>query len=73
MNRQRTYATLDAPTLVDADGLRHIIPGKNQAALCGATGEQERPRQWRARDLCQRCVQKYMRGVLDIKLQDFGL
>lgn len=73
MNRQRTFATLDTPTLVDSDGLRHIIPGKDQPAYCGATGTQEAPRQHQAKNLCQRCVQRYMRTVLDIKLTDFGI
>jgi len=73
MKRQVTYSTLYVPTLVDADDLRHIIPGKDSAAYCGATGEQHFPHEHRAASLCQRCVQKYMRQVLDVKLGEFGI
>lgn len=73
MKRQFTHSTLYVPTLVDADGLRHIIPSKNNAAYCGAIGQQHFPHDHKAASLCQRCVQKYMRQALDIKLDEFGL
>ena len=73
MNRRQTYSTLYVPTLVDKAGARHIIPSKDSAAYCGATGSQQFPRDNKAANLCQRCVQKYMRVVLDIRLGDLGL
>lgn len=73
MNRRRTYHTLYVPTLLDTAGTRHIIPGKDMAAYCGAEGSQQSPHDHKASDLCQRCVQKYMRAILDIRLGDLGL
>lgn len=73
MNRKLSRATLFVPTLLDADGSRHIIPAKDKPALCGATGAQAFPHDHRARDLCQRCVQKHARDVLDIRLGELGL
>lgn len=73
MQRRRTYSTLYVPTLIDADGLRHIIPSKNSAAYCGAIGQQFFPKDHKANELCQRCVQKYMRQVLDIRMEDYGI
>jgi hypothetical protein len=62
------------PTLLAKDGTRHVIPSKDKAAYCGATdGSQHFPHDYRAADLCQRCVQKYMRAVLDIRLGELGL
>lgn len=62
------------PTLVSPNGTRHIIPGKDSAAYCGATGDQERPRDWRTTDLCQRCLQKFVKAVvLEERLTKFGL
>lgn len=73
MNRRKTYATLMVPTLVDAEGLRHIIPSKDQPAYCGAEGAQEAPREHRSASLCQRCVQKYIKQVFSDQLTEFGL
>lgn len=73
MNRRVSRATLFVPTLVDSDGLRHIIPGKDMPAYCKATGEQMFPKEHRASTLCQRCVQKYMKKMFGDKLGDFGL
>jgi hypothetical protein len=73
MNRRQTYSTLYVPTLVDKAGLRHIIPSKDSAAYCGATGAQHFPHDHKAADLCRRCVQRYMREVLNIRLGDLGL
>ncbi len=73
MNRKRTYTTLYVPTLLDKEGARHIIPAKDKPSYCGATGAQHFPHDHKAADLCQRCVQKYMRVVLDIRLGDLGL
>lgn len=64
--------TIYAPTLLDSDGHRHIIPRKDAPALCGATGDQDAPRDHRIDTLCLRCRQKYMREVLGPRLQGFG-
>jgi hypothetical protein len=64
---------LYVPTLLDKTGARHIIPGKDSAAYCGATGSQHFPHDHKASELCPRCVQKYMRLILDIRLGDLGL
>lgn len=61
------------PTLVDSGGHRHIIPARDQPALCGAVGLQYGPLDWRIDTLCLRCRQKYMRGVLGERLKGFGL
>lgn len=53
-----------ALTLVDSDGLRHIIPEWDAPAYCGAMGAQEPPASHRHDRLCVRCLQRYMRGVL---------
>lgn len=68
-----TYTVLYVPTLLDKVGTRHIIPSKDRAAYCGASGSQHFPHDHKAADLCQRCVQKYMRVVLDIRPGDLGL
>jgi hypothetical protein len=68
-----TYSILFTPTLIDADGARHIIPGKDMPAYCGATGTQSPPAEHRKQHLCQRCVQKYLRAVFDIRAEEFGL
>lgn len=73
MKRRQSHSILYVPTLVDDNDLRHIIPSKDKAAYCGATGQQHFPKDHKASDLCQRCVQKYMRDVLDVRLGEFGL
>jgi len=75
MNRRFTHARLYVPTLLAADGTRHIIPARDGAPLCGAplVGTQHEPSNWLRGALCQRCVQKHMRDVLNIRLEDFGL
>lgn len=73
MNRTRTYHTLYVPTLLSKDGTRHIIPSKDKPARCGATGEQYAPHDWRAAQLCQRCVQKEVRLLLEGRLDAAGL
>ena len=62
------------PTLVDAQGHRHIIPSKGAFALCGVEiGAQEAPHDHRIDTLCLRCRQKYMRGIVDERMTRFGL
>jgi hypothetical protein len=66
MNRQNTHATLFVLTRLDADGLRHIISGRNLPTLCktearGAQSLWSGPRA----QLCPRCAQKYMRAVVE--------
>ncbi len=74
MTRKPTATILFVPTLLAKDGTRHIIPRKDASAYCGAAdGAQHFPHDWKASDLCQRCLQKYMRIVLDIRLGDLGL
>ena len=65
--------TIYAPTLVDLDGRRHIIPSKDKPALCGATGEQDAPREHRGDTLCLRCRQKYARQIVGERMTRFGL
>lgn len=73
MKKRNMTRTIYTPTLVDADAHRHIIPSKDKPALCGATGEQDAPREHRVDTLCLRCRQKYMRDVLGARLAEFGL
>jgi len=73
MKKRNMTRAIYVPTLLDTVGARHIIPSKDQAAYYGATGDQHFPHDHKASDLCQRCVQKYMRVVLDIRLGDLGL
>ena len=65
MNERRfnPYSRLYVPTLIDEEQCRHIIPHKDAPAYCGATGTQDAPRDWPRRNLCPRCVQKYIRGI----------
>ncbi len=72
MTRQ-TQSTLYVPTLLDRSGTRHIIPMKDSAAYCGARGSQFFPHEYRAADLCQRCLQQYMRVVVDARMEGKGL
>lgn len=74
MSKPRVSSTVYyVPTLVDDAGLRHIIPGKDSAAYCGATGAQHFPHDHKATELCQRCVQKYVKVIFGDKLKEFGL
>lgn len=63
------------PTLLDRAGARHIIPMKDSAAYCGAAdGSQQFPHDWKAGDLCPRCLQQYVkRVVLEGRLKEKGL
>jgi hypothetical protein len=73
LKKRNTTPAIYTPTLVDSDAHRHIIPSRDKPALCGATGEQDAPRDHRVDTLCLRCRQKYMRGILGTRLQEFGL
>lgn len=73
MKKRNMTRAIYAPTLVDSDGHRHIIPARDQPALCGAVGEQDAPRNHRVDTLCLRCRQKYWRSVIEPRLQEFGL
>lgn len=74
MKRRQTYSTLYVPTLLDKAGARHIIPGKDRAAYCGVTdGSQHFPHDHKAEQLCQRCVQQYMKVLVGDRLEGFGL
>lgn len=68
MDRMNYHTTIYVPTKEDADGVLHIIAGRDQPPLCGqaATGEQQAPRIWRRNVLCPRCTQKYMRTIIDV-------
>jgi hypothetical protein len=68
MNRINYHATLFVPTKEDAEGVLHIIAGRDLPPLCGqdAMGEQHAPRNWRRSVLCPRCAQKYMRTTIDV-------
>lgn len=62
------------PTLLDKSGVRHIIPGKDSAAYCGATGSQHFLGEHRAADLCSACVEAHIKAVvLEKRLTRFGL
>lgn len=73
MKKRNMTRVICVPTLVDQSGSRHIIPSKDQPALCGAMGAQEKPADHRIDQLCLRCRQKYMRDVLGDRLTAFGL
>lgn len=74
MKRAASPTVYFVPTLLDAAGLRHIIPAKDRAAYCGAMGEQHLPHDCKANELCQRCVQQYMKLiVLPERLKGKGL
>lgn len=73
MKKRTMPRAIYAPTLLDSDGSRHIIPSKDKSALCDATGAQEAPRDHRIDTLCLRCRQKYAREMLGTRLSEFGL
>lgn len=67
--RVNKYGVLYVPTVEDTEGTRHIIPGRDCAPLCEreATGEQWPPQSWSRSNLCQRCVQRYIRKAEGIE------
>ena len=73
MRKRNMTRAIYTPTLVDADGQRHIIPSKDRPAYCGATGEQEAPHDHRIDTLCLRCRQKYARTLIEPRLLEFKL
>ncbi len=74
MKRRTVAPAIYVPTLVDAQGHRHIIPHKDAFALCGVEiGEQHAPHDHRIDTLCLRCRQKYMRGLVDERMTRFGI
>lgn len=74
MKKRTMTRAIYTPTLVDAQGHRHIIPSKDAPALCGVEiGLQYGPLDWRIDVLCLRCRQKYARGLVDERMTRFGL
>lgn len=73
MKRKLNAVDYFVPTLL-ADGVRHIIQGRDYPPLCGveAAGEQEAPRRRRQRDLCPRCAQQYAKTILAWKRGAIG-
>lgn len=55
------------PTLVDAHGSRHIIPHKDAPPLCdpAIAGTQVEPAPYRRDQLCQRCLQRHIKAILE--------
>lgn len=67
MDRRMSTSTLVVPTVWAEGEARHIISHRDGPTLCGeeSTGEQSAPTAHQRHKLCQRCVQKYMRKVLE--------
>lgn len=67
MTRRLTHQTLHVPTLTAPGEPRHIIT-RDDDPLCGAArpdgAEQWPPQPFARRDLCPRCVQRYIRQIL---------
>lgn len=73
MKRTSNPTVIYVPTLLDKDGTRLIIPAKDSAAYCGATGSQHLPHDHKASELCQRCVERHMKAVVLDRLKGVGL
>jgi hypothetical protein len=73
MKRKPTEPMLYVPTLLDKAGARHIISTKDSAAYCGATGSQHFPHEYKAAELCPRCLQSYYRALIDERMTRLGL
>jgi hypothetical protein len=64
MNRRLPNSQVYTPLLVAPDGTRHMLPGKEHAAYCGATEGTRHAPQWIGRRyVCQRCLQKYVKAI----------
>lgn len=72
MSRTNYDSTLYVPTMVDAEQCRHIIPHKDGDPLCGAEfiGQQFPPHSYQRHSLCPRCVQRHIRAMRGIRLED---
>lgn len=68
---KQTFHTLYIPTLLDKSGVRHIVPATGSAAYCGAMGSQHFPHDYKASELCQRCVQAYATEMAKARMDAF--
>jgi hypothetical protein len=66
-NQSWMFSTICTPTRITPDGSRHIITSKGQPPICGAgrEGEEHPPVDLDRRSVCPRCLQKYIRRILE--------
>lgn len=73
MTKPKHPHTLHTATLVDNDGRQHITPELGASAYCGATGIAMAAHDHEIARLCQSCLNRYVRAVLEQRLAGRGL